>query len=39
MTKDEVFEFIKANPVCALATANQKNPQARDLGLYILDAG
>jgi pyridoxamine 5'-phosphate oxidase len=37
MTKDEVFEFIKANPVCAFATARDNRPFVRMIMLYRAD--
>ena len=37
MTKEEVFEFIKANPVCALATAKDNRPFVRMMMLYRAD--
>ncbi len=37
MTKEEVFEFIKANPECALATAKDNRPFVRMMMLYRAD--
>ena len=37
MTKTEVFEFIKANPVFALATADDNKPRVRMMMLYRAD--
>ena len=37
MTKEEVFEFIKANPECALATAKDNRPFVRMIMLYRAD--
>ena len=37
MTKEEVFEFIKRNPVFALATAEENKPYVRHMMLYRAD--
>ncbi len=37
MTKEEVFELIKANPECALATAKDNLPFVRMIMLYRAD--
>ena len=37
MTKSEVFEFIKNNPVFALATAGDNRPHVRMMMLYRAD--
>jgi pyridoxamine 5'-phosphate oxidase len=37
MTKEEVFEFIKKNPVFALATAQDNKPHVRNMMLYRAD--
>lgn len=37
MRKKEVFEFLKANPVCALATARDNRPFVRMIMLYRAD--
>ncbi|MHC4499555.1 MAG: pyridoxamine 5'-phosphate oxidase family protein, partial [Planctomycetota bacterium] len=37
MTKEEVFEFIKKNPVFALATAEDNKPHVRNMMLYRAD--
>jgi len=37
MTKDEIFEFIKSNPVFALATAEDNVPHVRNMMLYRAD--
>jgi len=37
MTKEEVFEFMRANPVCALATARDNRPFVRMIMLYRAD--
>jgi general stress protein 26 len=34
MTKEEVFEFIKKNPVFALATAEDNKPHVRNMMKY-----
>jgi pyridoxamine 5'-phosphate oxidase len=37
MTKEQVFEFIKKNPVFALATAEDNKPHVRNMMLYRAD--
>jgi uncharacterized pyridoxamine 5'-phosphate oxidase family protein len=37
MTKDEVFEFVGANPVYALATTKDNRPFVRMIMLYRAD--
>ena len=37
MTKEQVFEFIKKNPVFALATARDNKPHVRNMMLYRAD--
>ncbi|MHC4060887.1 MAG: pyridoxamine 5'-phosphate oxidase family protein [Planctomycetota bacterium] len=37
MTKEDVFEFIKKNPVFALATAQDNKPHVRNMMLYRAD--
>ncbi len=37
MTKNEVFEFIRNNPVFSLATAEDNKPHARMMMLYRAD--
>ncbi len=37
MTKEEIFEFIKKNPVFALATAEENKPHVRNMMLYRAD--
>ena len=37
MTKTEIFEFIRKNPVFALGTAEENNPHVRMMLLYRAD--
>ena len=37
MTKEEIIDFMKANPVCYLATAEGDRPHVRPLGMYKID--
>jgi pyridoxamine 5'-phosphate oxidase len=37
MTKEEVFEFIRKNPVFSLATAEDNRPHVRQMMLYQAD--
>jgi pyridoxamine 5'-phosphate oxidase len=37
MTKEQIFEFIKKNPVFALATAEENKPNVRNMMLYRAD--
>lgn len=37
MTKEEIFEFIKENPVFSLATAEDNKPHVRTIMLYRAD--
>ncbi|HUT28769.1 MAG TPA: pyridoxamine 5'-phosphate oxidase family protein [Sedimentisphaerales bacterium] len=37
MTKEEIFEFIKENPVFSLATAEDNKPHVRIIMLYRAD--
>ncbi|HUW20563.1 MAG TPA: pyridoxamine 5'-phosphate oxidase family protein [Sedimentisphaerales bacterium] len=37
MTKEQIFEFIKKNPVFALATAQDNKPHVRIMMLYRAD--
>ncbi len=37
MTKEEVFEFIRKNPVFSLATAEDNKPHVRQMMLYKAD--
>jgi uncharacterized pyridoxamine 5'-phosphate oxidase family protein len=37
MTKQEVFEFMRANPVCGLATAKDNRPFVRMIALFRAD--
>ncbi|MBN2020146.1 MAG: pyridoxamine 5'-phosphate oxidase family protein [Sedimentisphaerales bacterium] len=37
MTKDEILQFIRKNPVFALATADENKPHARMMQLYRAD--
>lgn len=39
MTKDEIFGFLKENPVCFLATVDGDQARVRGMMLYISDAG
>ncbi len=37
MTREEVFEFVNANPVCYLATVEGDAPHVRAMGMYKAD--
>jgi len=37
MTKQEIFEFIRKNPICALATAEGNQPRVRMILMYRAD--
>ncbi|MHB9129868.1 MAG: pyridoxamine 5'-phosphate oxidase family protein [Armatimonadota bacterium] len=37
MTKDEIFAFLNANPVCYLATAEGDQPRVRGMMLFRAD--
>ena len=37
MTKNEVFEFIRKNPLCALGTAEDNKPHVRMMMIYRAD--
>jgi uncharacterized pyridoxamine 5'-phosphate oxidase family protein len=37
MTKEQVFEFVRKNPVFALATAEDNKPHVRNMMLYRAD--
>jgi pyridoxamine 5'-phosphate oxidase len=37
MTKEEILSFMKANPVCFLATAEGDRPHVRPMGMYKAD--
>lgn len=37
MNKTEIMAFMKANPICCLATVEGKKPHVRALGLYRAD--
>ena len=37
MTKQEIFSFMNANPICYLATAEGDMPHVRAMGMYKAD--
>ena len=37
MTKEEIISFIKANPICYLATVEGDRPHVRPMGMYKAD--
>ena len=37
MTKQEIFEFVKKNPFCSLATIDGNLPRVRIIMLYRAD--
>jgi uncharacterized pyridoxamine 5'-phosphate oxidase family protein len=37
MTKQEIFDFISKNPICALATAEGEQPRVRMILMYRAD--
>jgi uncharacterized pyridoxamine 5'-phosphate oxidase family protein len=39
MTKEEIISFMKANPICYLATVEGDRPHVRPMGMYKADEG
>jgi len=37
MTKEEIISFMKANPICCLATVEGDRPHVRPMGMYKID--
>jgi pyridoxamine 5'-phosphate oxidase len=37
MTKEEIISFMKANPICYLATVEGDRPHVRPMGMYKAD--
>jgi pyridoxamine 5'-phosphate oxidase len=37
MTKEEIISFMKANPICFLATVEGDRPHVRPMGMYKAD--
>jgi uncharacterized pyridoxamine 5'-phosphate oxidase family protein len=37
MTKEEIIDFVNANPVCYLATVEDDSPHVRAMGMYKAD--
>jgi pyridoxamine 5'-phosphate oxidase len=37
MTKEEIISFMKANPICYLATVEGDRPHVRPMGIYNAD--
>ena len=37
MTKEEIISFMKANPICYLATVEGDRPHVRPMGMYKID--
>ncbi len=39
MTRDEILDFLRANPICFLATVDGDHPRVRGMMLYITADG